>query len=151
MRYATNNVLTKTVDLTMFVTREFQPTQEGFMSGAYYATHESTNHVIDKFASICQFERREDAVGWLTAELPALGLDQEFHIQKGRFTGCWIERSARPLRPSIECFPLAELIILAPGTHKGGDVWWITPQAKILTVSVRSKTDVDAASVNEAC
>lgn len=69
------------------------------------------------------------------------------NLTEGRFSDCWEKFSANP--SDLDChdpFTLDQLIIQKPGSHPGGQTFWVTPMEPVWVfepVEEGSDTDVE--------
>lgn len=107
---------------------------------ATFATLDTTHsNKIDVAADIREFADRAAAEAWLASSYNELEDGERLVFEYGEFPDCWFIERRRPEEDAVfGPFSGEGLIIQVPGYHPGGNVYWVTPRAGILTVQVLS-------------
>ncbi len=110
----------------------------------YYATQDFNGHYIEEDAGIVAFDTRAEAEAFARQPHERGGLEEgeTLTIEEGEFADCWIRAHRKPTvgDSALAPFTYTDVYISAPGTHPGGNVYWITPSREIL-VAVSTITE----------
>lgn len=111
----------------------------------FYATTDNTvdETCIDIGAAVLAFAEREEAEEYLKSPYHTGEWDlSDARIIEGRFMDSWLRLYSNRLDPTLEvdlrCFApfrAEDLCVQAPGTHPGGNCYWITPIPRVLVLT----------------
>jgi hypothetical protein len=111
----------------------------------FYATTDNTvdETCIDKSADILAFASYAEAERYLKDGLSPEDFDlSEARVIAGRFPDCWQKWYGTKPDLSSEAdllcfapFSADNLRVQEPGTHPGGNAWWITPIPNVLVLT----------------
>lgn len=103
-----------------------------------YATKDSDGPNIEEGAHIHAFETESEAKAFLMADYKESEWDRATaRIEPGSFGDAWHKRHKAPRVGDtiLSPFSYAHCVVLRPGQHPGGKVFWITPKAEVLTLA----------------
>ena len=113
----------------------------------YYATHDFDD-TINCGANFMKVASRDEALAWFRKGYKNSGLivvdvtdDIDF------FADYWVKLHHRPTADELEDYAedigcsADDLIVQNPGSHPGGNAWWITPRINILTPVLKEESE----------
>lgn len=108
------------------------------MMERFYATLDADGRDIREGAHIVAFDSREQAAAYLYATFEdSLDEDEIISIESGDFGDYWIKIGDIDLADTTP-FANDEVICQHPGSHPGGNRYWLTPRPDILVAVIES-------------
>jgi hypothetical protein len=110
----------------------------------YYATQDNGEGFIAENAIIKAFETLEEAHEYLVSGM--IGFKPETAVfGVGRFSDAWVKSLAEPCSEKdwvYAPFKFENISWAAPGTHPGGNMYWIEPAVDVLVLeSIEEEED----------
>ncbi len=118
-----------------------------------YYTSDFNGHNIEENATIQAaagdtLEEAQEAALKDLAQAYTLDNNEQLNLIAGNFADCWIKDHQEPIMDGLALDDVIadDLIIARPGTHPGGNVWWITPSPQVYVAELGPNTPVVATS-----
>lgn len=102
-----------------------------------YATKNSDGSKIAENAEIAKFKTRQEAETFLLAGVCAGEFDHASAVfGDGDFGDCWIKAHKAPKvgDSMLSPFSLTQVNVQKPGTHPGGNVFWLEPRPPVMVL-----------------
>jgi len=111
-----------------------------------YATLDNEGHTIRQGAYIHAFATREEAEDFLfdanadsLDDMEAWETPIKMSVEIGQWSDAWIKAHSEPSPGwNIEPFTVDDLAVQRPGSHPGGNEYWITPRPDVLVAVFES-------------